>query len=333
MRTAAGLLVLCFALFAATAQAHDSRPLFVEVTEGEGGGVTLLWRAPPSIPPNAQPDVTLLDCAPLTQIGTSGEGIGRRLYRCPDGLGGVALAIEYPGANPSISSLLRVIHANGETATVLAGPDESRILLPNEVSTLSVLRDYLALGVEHILGGIDHLLFVACLVMIAGTIRRTIVTVTGFTLAHSVTLSLAALDLVRLPTPPVEAAIALSIVLLARELALGRRDTLTWRRPIVVAALFGLLHGFGFASALREIGLPQSEIPTALLAFNLGVELGQIAFVIVLMAALGAVRSITGSTAIQSGQGTLQLPRFALPASYAVGILATYWTVDRMLGL
>jgi hydrogenase/urease accessory protein HupE len=248
-------------------------------------------------------------------------------------LSGAELAIAYPGANPSISSLVRVIHVGGETATVLAGPTESRILLPEEVSTLSVLRDYLALGVEHILGGIDHLLFVACLVLIAGTIRRTIITVTGFTLAHSVTLSLAALDLVRLPTPPVEAAIALSIVLLARELALGRRDTLTWRRPIVVAALFGLLHGFGFASALREIGLPQSEIPTALLAFNLGVELGQIAFVIVLMAALGVVRSITASTAIQSGQGTAQLPKFALPASYAVGILATYWTVDRMLGL
>jgi hydrogenase/urease accessory protein HupE len=333
MRAAAGLLVLCFSLIAATAQAHDSRPLFIEVTEGASGGVTLLWRTPPSIPPNAQPDVTLPDCAPLTQVAISGEGIGRRLYRCPDDLGGIALAIEYPGANPSISSLLRVIHANGETATVLAGPGESRILLPDEVSTLSVLRDYIALGIEHILGGIDHLLFVACLVLIAGTIRRTIVTVTGFTLAHSVTLSLAALDVVRLPTPPVEAAIALSIVLLARELLLGPRNTLTWRRPIVVAGFFGLLHGFGFASALREIGLPQSEIPTALFAFNLGVEVGQIAFVIVFMAALGAVRSITVSMVRQHDRRALQYPGFIVIAGYAIGVFATFWTFDRMLEL
>ena len=142
-----------------------------------------------------------------------------------------------------------------------------------------MVKTYLVFGVEHILSGMDHLLFIACLIFIAGTWRRILVTITGFTIAHSLTLTLSALELIRLPVPPIEATIALSIVFLAREIALDRRDTLTWRYPIAVSAGFGLLHGLGFASALKDIGLPQTEIPAALLAFNVGVEIGQIMFV------------------------------------------------------
>lgn len=225
---------------------------------------------------------------------------------------------------------MRIVRRDGQTTTLVAEPSERRIPLPEQATTLSVLRDYLQLGFAHIMGGIDHFLFVSCLILIAGTVRRTIVTVTGFTLAHSLTLSLAALDLVRLPSPPVEAAIALSIVLLARELLRERRDTLTWRRPIVVAGFFGLLHGFGFADALHEAGLPLTEIPAALFAFNIGVEIGQIAFVIAFMAALAAFRSLTGGAVAHGGQGASQRLKFATPIGYAVGILASYWTIDRL---
>ena len=156
---------------------------------------------------------------------------------------------------------------------------------------------------------------------------------TGFTVAHSITLALAALNLVRVPVPPVEAAIALSIVFLATEIARDRHDTLTWRYPIAVAGSFGLLHGFGFASVLNEIGLPQTEIPAALLFFNVGVEVGQILFVSVIVGVGGALAAFgliqrDGSI---GNEGVIPL-RFTRPAAYIAGSLAAYWMIDRVVG-
>jgi len=182
-----------------------------------------------------------------------------------------------------------------------------------------VARAYTVLGVEHILTGFDHLMFVIALLFLVGFKRKLLFTITAFTLAHSLTLALSALGLLTLRSPPVEATIALSIVLVAAE-ALHKQQTLSRRWPAVVAFLFGLVHGLGFAGALQEIGLPQKHLAVALLTFNVGVEIGQLLFVAV---ALGARAVLT----------RLPVPRrewmsYATP--YAIGAVAMFWFVERV---
>jgi len=183
-----------------------------------------------------------------------------------------------------------------------------------------IARAYTALGVEHILTGFDHLLFVLALLFLVGFNRQLLYTITAFTLAHSLTLALAALGLLTLRSPPVEASIALSILLVAGEALHGQR-TFARRWPAVVAFLFGLVHGLGFAGALKEIGLPQAHLPVALLTFNVGVELGQLLVVTLAFLLYRAVAA---------------WPRVALaraPALYAIGAVAAYWSIDRVVGL
>jgi hydrogenase/urease accessory protein HupE len=175
----------------------------------------------------------------------------------------------------------------------------------------------------------DHLLFILCLIWIAGSPRRILATITGFTLAHSVTLAMSALDLIRVPVPPVEAAIALSVVFLATEVAKGRRNNLTWRYPIAVSGSFGLLHGLGFAAVLNEIGLPQTELVTGLLFFNVGVEIGQALFAALVIAALFLVRR---AAVLRMSEEVLNT-RLRYVMSYGVGCTASYWLVGRVAGL
>lgn len=177
---------------------------------------------------------------------------------------------------------------------------------------------YTVLGVEHILTGFDHLLFVISLLFLVGFNRRLLLTITAFTAAHSLTLALSALGWLTLRSPPVEATIALSILLVAAE-SLHNRQTLSRRLPAIVAFLFGLIHGLGFAGALKEIGLPQSHLPVALLTFNVGVELGQL-FVVGIAFLIFKVWA--------------QRPQFVYaraPALYAIGSMAAYWSIDRIV--
>ena len=183
---------------------------------------------------------------------------------------------------------------------------------------------YATLGVAHILTGLDHLLFVAGLLLLARTPRRLVETVTAFTVGHSITLTLAVLDLVRVPVAPIELAIALSVFWLAVELArTPRRPTLVQRRPSLLAGLFGLLHGLGFAAALQAVGLPSGDVPLALVAFNAGIEAGQLGFVAVCLLAAAALRRLP-----------LAWPRWAreLPL-YAMGSLAAFWCFERAAAL
>src|SRR4029077_7138230 len=176
------------------------------------------------------------------------------------------------------------------------------------------------LGVEHILSGYDHLLFVLALLFLVGFNRRLVWTITAFTAAHSVTLALAALGLLTLRSTPVEATIALSILLVAGE-ALHSRQTLSRRWPALVAFLFGLVHGLGFAGALKEIGLPQHHLSVALLTVNVGVELGQL---LVVAVAYPVYRAFASS------------PKFAFaraPALYAIGAVAAYWSIGRVVSI
>jgi hydrogenase/urease accessory protein HupE len=192
-----------------------------------------------------------------------------------------------------------------------------------EPSQWEVLWTYLVLGFEHILLGIDHLLFVLALLLVVRSWKLLFGTITAFTIAHSITLGLASLGFVSVPGAPVEAIIALSIVFVAAEIVRSYRGNpgITERAPWLVACSFGLLHGFGFAGALSEIGLPQSAIPMALLSFNLGVELGQLAFVVTLVLVYQAVKRVP-----------LKLPQWSqLVVPYAIGSVAMFWVVERVL--
>jgi hydrogenase/urease accessory protein HupE len=195
-------------------------------------------------------------------------------------------------------------------------------LPPEWPITITGIRTYVRLGVEHILFGIDHLLFVLCLLLLVRDIRRLLGTITAFTLAHSITLAAATLGFVRVSATPVEATIALSIVFLASELVRGEagRSAVTRSYPWLVAFSFGLLHGLGFAGALAEIGLPQGEIPLALFAFNVGVELGQLAFITAVLLLARLVRVVP-----------LRLPAWAPDtAGYAIGAMASFWVFSRL---
>jgi hydrogenase/urease accessory protein HupE len=215
---------------------------------------------------------------------------------------------------------------NGTVSTTLVRPSRPWIEIAAAPGTLAVAGAYVLHGIEHILFGFDHLLFVLALILIVRNGRVLLWTITAFTVAHSITLSLATLGVVHVPAPPVEAMIALSIMLLACEIARLRygQNSLTSRWPWIVAFSFGLLHGFGFASALTDIGLPQGDIPLALLSFNAGVEIGQLIFIGVVLGALFCIRRFGVPPRIRHA---------AVPVtSYAIGITSAFWFIERLAG-
>lgn len=314
-------------------QAHDVRPNTVRIVETAEQVYSVAWKVPASLPVDALPYPTLpADCTSgqsPTWRSTGGAYLGQQTYRCADGLAGRTVGIAYPGINPSLRTIYTVSLGNGAEHIRILGPDEGEWVIPATPEPFAVAVEYTWHGVVHIWIGIDHLLFVACLMFIARTPRRLLLTITGFTVAHSITLALSALDLVRVPTPPVEATIALSVVFLAWEIARNRPESLTHRLPVVVSVAFGLLHGFGFATVLREVGLPSTELPIALLFFNIGVEIGQILFVAALFAGYAVLRLLSRRPTGVGGEPVLRL---AVPASYVIGTVASFWMIERVVG-
>ena len=328
--------VLIVILAAATVQAHDARPNYVQVTETDLNTFSVMWKVPASMPGGALPYPTLpegclADRQPTWQL-TGAEYLGQQVFRCDSGLSGRTVGIKFPTINPSLSTLYKISMANGEEHLRILKPSETDWTVPDKENRFAVATEYTWLGVEHIWIGIDHLLFVACLLFIARTPRRLLITITGFTVAHSITLALSALDLVRIPTPPVEAVIALSVVFMAWEIAKGNQDSLTHRFPVAVAATFGLLHGFGFAAVLRDIGLPQTELPTALLFFNVGVEIGQVLFVLALVAAFLILRPAFVRLLRSARDNDVHWSSLTVPASYLIGTVASMWMIERVAG-
>lgn len=314
---------------AAGALGHEARPAYLQITETAQHRYEMTWRTPvlsgmrlPVVVrfPEGVRDIT----APSTREFADSL-VERRVIDAPDGLGGKR--IEFVGLQATIADVLvRVQALNGDHSTILVRPSRPWVEIAVSRGPLSVAGAYLAHGVEHILLGFDHLLFVFALILIVRSGRVLLLTVTAFTIAHSITLSLATLGLVRVPGPPVEAVIALSILLLACEIMRMRNGeaSLTARWPWVVAFTFGLLHGFGFAGALTEIGLPQGDIPLALFAFNIGVELGQLIFIAAVLGALMLARRAKLAPAF--GDRALAV------ATYAIGILAAFWFIERLAG-
>ncbi|MEH6502144.1 MAG: HupE/UreJ family protein, partial [Pseudoalteromonas distincta] len=285
------IILLMFSI--GLAHADEYRPAYLEFKQISDNDFKMLWKVPAkgqnrrlSLYVELPPEIT--KTSETVSAFIRGAYIERSTINRQGGLAGSKIDIQ--GLERiSTDVLVRIQRLDGTSETARLNATSTSFIVKGTPQFWSVVSTYLVFGIEHILGGFDHLLFVACLIFIAGTWRRTLMTITGFTLAHSVTLTLAGLELVQLPIPPIEAVIALSIVFLAREIALERRDTLTWRYPIAVSATFGLLHGFGFASALAEIGLPQTEVLAALLTFNIGVELGQLLFISAVMAVLTVI--------------------------------------------
>jgi len=324
-RLALGAALLAGAL-ARASEAHEVRPGYLELRERSPEVFDVLWKVPARGEARLAIEPTLPErCRPVAprSVQVSDAAVSERWgVRCPGGLGGGTIAIE--GLSATLTDVLvRLEASDGSTRVARLTPREPAFVVRAEPGRAEVAATYLRLGVEHILEGIDHLFFVLALVLLVREPKRLVATVTAFTVAHSLTLAAATLGLVHVAQRPVEAVIALSIVFVAGEIVHEARGHpgLTSREPWVVAFVFGLLHGLGFAGALRELGLPEQSIPLALLFFNLGVELGQLLFIacILPLAALGR------SAARRWPRGAAQAP------AYAIGSVAVWWTLERVV--
>lgn len=324
---------LCLALvlitgIAARAEADEFKPAYLQLVQLDSVTYDVLWKLP------ALDETTTLAIAPVFPLGTVRLTTTRGLYAAgtvaqrwrihvAGGLSGKT--IEFPALPTTrIDVLVRLTRLDGSVQLERILPVSPRFVVKASPGRLEVVRTYTVLGVEHILTGFDHLLFVLALVMLVTGVRRLLATITAFTVAHSISLALATLGVVHVSGPPVEATIALSIVFVAAEIVQrGRgREGLAARQPWVVAFSFGLLHGLGFAGALAEVGLPENAIPLALLFFNIGVEIGQVLFVTATLRVARAIRAVT-ATRIQR--------RLATTAAYGIGALASYWVIERVV--
>jgi hypothetical protein len=334
------LALACF-LCAGAAHAHRLSPAYFGLVETESGRFHAQWKVSisgglvdvlePEIPEGCGVDGTV-----RTYVIEDARVQHAELV-CTTPLAGRVFTVN--GLELTATDvLLRVDNLDGSSFTHRLVPEAPSVIIPERAGAWEVAATYLVLGVEHILLGIDHLLFVLALLLLVRGIGRLIATITAFTIAHSITLAAATLGFVNVPSAPIEATIALSILFVATELARGRRSgsglshdsaliaakaapTLTVSFPWLVAFTFGLLHGFGFAGALSEVGLPAHAIPLALLFFNVGVELGQLAFIAVVLTGAWALRRIA-----------LQPPAWAPRlAAYVIGSVAAFWVFERTL--
>jgi hypothetical protein len=324
------VIVLAFALglgVSVPVQAHTSLPAYLELQEKAPGTFDMLWRLPTAEgPPPAIYPIFPSSCVVPPQLSTEqgpGSIVQRGTIRCgSQGLKGAKLEIE--GLPLTIlDAFVKINFAGGQTVTQILRPlTPSFVVLADGKTKIDALG-YVELGIGHILYGIDHLLFVLGLLLIVEGARTLFKTITAFTVAHTITLGLATFGVVHVAPTPVEAVIALSIVFLAAEIAQAHRGVigLTYQKPWLVAFAFGLLHGFGFAGTLAQIGLPTHDIPMALLFFNVGVETGQIIFVVAFLAFVHSLRELE-----------IQLPAWSYEIpSYAIGSLASFWFLQRLL--
>jgi hydrogenase/urease accessory protein HupE len=318
-------ILLLFLVVTGSAIADEIRPGYLELSSTDGSVYSVKWKVPmkgnmvlslkPILPE------TCSERTPPSSMASGGAMITRWSISCPAGIEEGHIRIDGL-ENTMTDVLVRVVRQDGMTQMVRLTPSETGFQVAAETTTLEVIQVYTALGIEHILLGVDHLLFVFALLLIVNGWRRLVGTITAFTLAHSITLFAATLGYANVPQAPVEAVIALSILFLATEIIHNRqgRPGMAKRFPWLVAFIFGLLHGFGFAGALAEIGLPQQSIPLALLFFNVGVELGQLLFVAVVVSAGWLLRKLIAEKVLQGSE---------VAASYLIGSLSAFWVIER----
>lgn len=319
-----GLLVVQ----AAVVNAHPLAPALLQIDEHPDGTADVTWKTPlvrvrgshaePELPASCKP----LD-KPVPTEGPDSVTFRWKVDCGVDGLAGRSIAVR--GLETSkTDALVRVSLADGRLVRGVVRPFSATLEIPLSERPASVFGGYLQLGFDHIMEGVDHLLFVFGLLLLATSTRLLVETITAFTVGHSVTLTIAALGLANVPQAPVDVLIAGSIFVLAVELAQGRehpeQSSLLRRSPWLMAFLFGLLHGLGFAGALRAIGLPEGDLPVALLSFNLGIELGQLTFVAAVLAAGYLFRRLLARRPSWSEWVPI----------YAMGCLSAYWVLARL---
>jgi hydrogenase/urease accessory protein HupE len=322
---AAALVLLTGLCAGCAASADELRPAFLSIREKAPGKFAVIWKVP------AAGDRRLALYARLPEACTpesdsikgfeSGSYFERWTVDCRDGLSGQSIAVDGL-AESAADVLVRIEYRDGQTQAARLNASATRLVVAGGQTASEVARTYFLLGIEHILTSLDHLLFVLALIFLIGSYWRLVEAITAFTVAHSITLAGAALGYLSLPQEPVEAAIALSIAFLARELVKVRSCRLraSETRPWIMAFAFGLLHGFGFAGALKDIGLPQRDIPVALLSFNIGVEAGQLLFVLAVIAGLKATAALFDVPAAPA----------RLLTAYAIGTASTVWLFTRI---
>jgi hydrogenase/urease accessory protein HupE len=334
MRRFAVLFVVFAALHGHPAQADELRPGYLQLRQTASDTYSMLFKVP------ARGDDLRLaiyvhlpegtrDVRPPRSAFNNGAYTERRTIRRAEGITGQTVSIEGLSATAT-DVLVRIESLGGATQTERLSPTKTTFVVQTAPGAWEVAATYLRLGIEHILFGFDHLLFVLALVILVRDWRRVAITVTAFTVAHSFTLAAATLGYLNVAGPPVEAAIALSIVLIAVEIVNARygKPSLTARLPWLVAFGFGLLHGLGFAGALAEVGLPHHAIPLALLFFNLGVEIGQLAFVAAVLT-MGWLLYRAASLRFQPALVQRTFNRLDVTAAYAIGAVAAYWLIER----
>jgi hypothetical protein len=318
---------LAFLALLPAAPAHETRPAYLELKETAPGKFSVLWRTPVLSGMRLPVALKLPEGVrnleePSVQELTDSLLERRSIDAGPAGLAGKR--IEFPGLQLTITDVLvRVERLDGTTSTELVRPPRPWFELAAPRGTLATAGVFLAQGIEHILLGVDHLLFVLGLLAIVRTPWMLVKTITAFTVAHSITLAVATFGIATVPAAPLNAAIALSILFLGPEIVRAWRGetSFTIRHPWVVAFAFGLLHGFGFASGLTALGLPRGEIPLALLMFNIGVEIGQLAFVALVLLLVRAFKVLQ-----------VHWPRvLELAPAYVVGSLGAFWTIQRVV--
>ena len=315
--------------FATSSYGHALQPGYLELRLLDKEFYAAVWKTPEiKSRPMKISAVLPESCDARTPAESTWDGtayVARWTTSCTGGLEGGVIRID--GLDQTRTDVLvRFDFANGINESRRLTPGNSSFTVPILPSRLEVVRTYLVLGFQHILSGIDHLMFIlALLILVKGT-GRLIVTVTAFTLAHSLTLAGATLGFVNMPGPPIEASIALSIMFVASEIMHSRQGKtgLTERYPWIVAFIFGLLHGFGFAGALAQIGLPQASIPIALLFFNVGVEIGQLFFIACVFAVVALARQTTRRIDL------MRLTCVRAVPPYVIGSLAAFWTIQRL---
>lgn len=319
------LTLLFVTAFAVSVEAHRLQPAYLEINEQSAGKFSILWKRPlvggrpMSIYPQLPTSCTNLT-EPIVQLLPTGAVERWMIASGKGGLAGEQILIEGLSSTQT-DVLVRIYYQEGDEETHLLRPASPSAVIGGVPSRIERIIAYVQLGIQHILMGIDHLLFVLGLLLIVQNRWMLLKTITSFTVAHSITLCVATLGYASVPLPPLNVVIALSILFLGPEIVRSWRGetSLTIRHPWVVAFAFGLLHGFGFATGLTNMGLRAAEIPLALLLFNIGVEIGQIAFVILVILLERSFRVLE-----------IHWPRLArLVPGYAVGSLGAYWTIQR----
>ncbi|GAA4290140.1 HupE/UreJ family protein [Aestuariibaculum suncheonense] len=320
------IAVFLFGLTAYSCFAHEVRPAYLQINQVSENVYTVLWKVPRTvdkvldIQPKFEKTFDLKETTPPRIL----DAFVLYSYQLKGSKSLTNTEISIHKLNTTgIDVLVDIRLLSDIHHTFLLQPTKKTVLIPETPNKWTVAKTYIILGVEHILLGFDHLLFVLALLIITVGFKKLLKTITAFTIAHSITLSFSALGIANLPGPPVEAVIALSIVFLAIEILKLQqgKSTITSQKPWLVAFTFGLLHGFGFAGALQDIGLPQNEIPLALATFNIGVELGQIIFVIIVLALIKLIKYFIPQ----------QTWLYKL-VPYAIGSISAFWLIERISG-